>query len=202
MHHGTVYHEVQQLVAALHLHVDGGAGFAAHDVDGVLQGGGDHVDILHTGEDVTFAQARVQRGAVQEYAADGAQPRGIITHDLDADARILALVISPELSVLIGRVVVGVGIAQSIEQTHLRAVKHGLRIRLLIVILLHNLPDLIQLGIALKALVLRPADGHGIVHAGGKVADGGGQQRAAREQQQNHQRQAHELKAFLGKGFQ
>lgn len=128
-------------------------------------------------------------------------PVGVISHDLDADARILALVISPELSVLIGRVVVGVGIAQSIEQTHLRAVKHGLRIRLLIVILLHNLPDLIQLGIALKALVLRPADGHGIVHAGGKVADGGGQQRAAVSSSKTISVRHMSLKRFLERVF-
>ena len=195
--------EVHQLAVPEHLHVDGLAHFAPHDVHCVLQAGGGHVQIFYLGKNIALAQSGFQRRAVQKDPSNGTQAGLIIRHDLNAYAGIVALVVRPHLGIILRGVIEGVGIVQTVKQAHGRALQHPFLVRLLIIILIDDLLDLVQFFVLLEPLVLLLGDRDHLAVAGSRalagqrVGNGGGQQRAASQHDQ-HQRQKNGHLAGLG----
>jgi len=195
--------EVHQLAVPEHLHVDGLAHLAPHDVHCVLQAGGGHVQIFYLGKNIALAQSGFQRRAVQKDPGNGAQAGLVIGHDLDAYAGVVALVVRPHLGIILRGVIEGVGIVQTVKQAHGRALQHPFLVRLLIVILVDDLLDLVQFFVLLEPLILLLGDRDHLAVAGSRalagqrVGNGGGQQRAAGQHDQ-HQRQKNRHLAGLG----
>ena len=126
----------------------------AHDIYRIVNGAGIDIQILHLIEDIALADARLMCRAVVKHAADGADSCQVGRGNLDADTRVFAFVILPELGVLFGCVVEGVRITQPGEQAVRRAVKQTLLVVVLEVPFVHDVHQFQQLVELLVLLIL------------------------------------------------
>ncbi len=157
----------QDLPLAHYLNLHLFAGFAAHDVDRVLHGGGGDLDILHRHEHVALFEARRLSRSIPEYPGDGDSAGLIVSQHLNADAGVLALILLLHLVPSFLRVVEGISVVQAGEQTLDRAVHELLLIRLLIKVGVDVVFHLVKHLILLQPLIFLAGDGDGILPGAG-----------------------------------
>ena len=114
VHLRTIHRKGKLLAVSFHHQGHRLAGMATHDVHSVVERVDCYVQVIHLAQNVALMNACFPRRTVVKYAADGTITGKIGARNLDSHTGIVSLIFFPQLSIVLRRVVEGVGITQAI----------------------------------------------------------------------------------------